>query len=359
MSHSKILGLTEAEEWSRLLQELPADQQDIYYTPEYYRLFEDWQGGKALCFVYRQDHHFALYPFLMNSLRSAGYELPEEYFDIQGAYGYNGVITNCNTLDFRGSFHAAFSQWCTEQNVIAEFTRFHPLLQNSNFSSDFLKVDFDRHTVMLSLKAYDTMDTLRNDCYKKEVRKNLRWTGKQGFRLVFDDSRKGWSSFAELYRASMVALNANPFYLFNDNFFRNLYASGSGQFTSLMLVYKDDVLAGGFSFLYYGGYAHNFLSAVSSEGREMHLSEMMQDAAIAWAFTSGFSTMHMGGGNSGNPEDSLLKFKAGFSPSRTTFFTGRKIHNPEIYAYVTDLWRSRFPHLADRLGHRLLAYREQ
>ena len=83
----KILTLGEKEEWAKSLEKLPIDQQDIYYTPEYYALYEKNGDGQAICFVFEKDKDIALYPFLINSVNDLGYELDDEYFDIQGAYG--------------------------------------------------------------------------------------------------------------------------------------------------------------------------------------------------------------------------------------------------------------------------------
>ena len=50
----KVLTLDEKEEWSKLLEKLPVDQQDIYYTPDYYELYEKNGDGKAICFVLKK-----------------------------------------------------------------------------------------------------------------------------------------------------------------------------------------------------------------------------------------------------------------------------------------------------------------
>ena len=42
----KILTTNEKDLWNGYLEELPIDQQDIYYTPEYYELFEKNGDGK-------------------------------------------------------------------------------------------------------------------------------------------------------------------------------------------------------------------------------------------------------------------------------------------------------------------------
>ena len=101
--------LDEKEQWTKLLGKLPIDQQDIYYTPEYYELHEKNGDGTAMCFVYQKNDDIALYPFLMNSVNDAGYDLDDTYFDIQGAYGYNGVVTSNNNISFRKKFYNSFS----------------------------------------------------------------------------------------------------------------------------------------------------------------------------------------------------------------------------------------------------------
>ena len=61
-----LLSLNEANIWNSYLHKLPRDQQDIFYTPEYYQLYEELGDGKAQCFVYEKNGEFDLYPFLIN-----------------------------------------------------------------------------------------------------------------------------------------------------------------------------------------------------------------------------------------------------------------------------------------------------
>ena len=70
----RVLTIDEKEEWSVLLEKLPIDQQDIYYTPDYYELYEKNGDGRALCFAFQKNDDIALYPFLMNSVNDLGYD---------------------------------------------------------------------------------------------------------------------------------------------------------------------------------------------------------------------------------------------------------------------------------------------
>ena len=91
---------------------------------------------KAMCFVFRKNEGIALYPFLMNSVNDLGYDLDVTYFDIQGAYGNNGAVTLNDTISFKNEFDMIFKEFCTDSNIIAEFTRFNPILNNHQFFDD-------------------------------------------------------------------------------------------------------------------------------------------------------------------------------------------------------------------------------
>jgi len=149
-SLSKILTLNEKIEWSNLLEKFPIDQQDIYYTPDYYDLCERNGDGKAMCFVFEQDGDVAMYPFLLNSVNILGYKLDKEYFDIQGAYGYNGALFSSCSNKFSEDFSQSILNFCKENNVIVEFTRFNPIIKNHDFSK-YLSVERMNNNINVDL----------------------------------------------------------------------------------------------------------------------------------------------------------------------------------------------------------------
>ena len=62
----KILNLKNRQKWKILLNGLPINHQDIYFTPEYYELYEKNGDGKAQCFIFEDNGNIALYLFLIN-----------------------------------------------------------------------------------------------------------------------------------------------------------------------------------------------------------------------------------------------------------------------------------------------------
>lgn len=352
----KLLTLADAEEWRNAFDCLPFSQQDIYFTPAYYQLFEAWQGGQAACFVFTHGGNIALYPFQINPVPESFGADYRNYIDIQGAYGYNGVASGNLSEEFRQRFYAAFHNWCLQSGVIAEFTRFHPLLKNDLFSRGVMKVEEDRTTVLLPLPPGANPDKVREG-YRKETRKNLKHALAAGVTWRDGTESADYKAFGTLYRNAMLQRGASPFYLFDDPFFERL--SGlPDDLVHLLLFEVNGEPAGGFLLFTGGMYAHNFLSAVNDTGRRAGISELMQDVAVITAMEQGCNLLHLGGGSTRDPEDTLLKFKSGFTKERATFYIGKKVHNLQIYNKVMEDWKQKNPGLAQRVGHRLLAYRE-
>ena len=50
----QLLSLKEKQLWRDKLSLLPKDACDIYFTPEYYALYEQNADGKAFCFCFIQ-----------------------------------------------------------------------------------------------------------------------------------------------------------------------------------------------------------------------------------------------------------------------------------------------------------------
>ena len=108
MQKVDIFDLGQSARWAECLNHLPSNVQDVYFTPAYYSLYQNYGDGEAQCFVFEKDGELALYPFLKNPITPLGYELDKEYYDIQGAYGYNGLIASTEDEAFIAAFWKEF-----------------------------------------------------------------------------------------------------------------------------------------------------------------------------------------------------------------------------------------------------------
>lgn len=350
----KLLDLKGKDEWSKYLQRLPVEQRDIYYTPEYYSLYEKYGDGKTQCFVFEKDGETALYPFLLNCVNEVGYDLPRKFYDIQGAYGYNGVVSSSNSPGFIDSFYRSFGDYCHEAGVIAEFTRFNPYLRNQSFSSRALEITINRKTVCLNIAQ--PYEKIWSDSYDTKNRNMIRKAHNARYEMVVQSSEEAALRFYEIYRGRMTAVGAEPYYYFNPEMFLEMLRNKAFDF--LFVKDSEGSYLGSMVLMTYGRYAHPHLGGRAGHVAHDAVSNFMFDEAIKLAVQHGAEVFHLGGGNSMDEHDSLFRFKAHFSKEHLDFYIGTKVHDRKVYDQVISQWKTKYSSSPDLKGTKLLRYRE-
>lgn len=347
-----ILTGRDTHEWNKYLTRITKERQDIYFTPEYYSLYEAYGDGEVRCFVFEKDGELALYPFLKSSINPLGYKLDKEYFDIQGAYGYNGIISTTDNIEFITSFWTGFDEWCQENDVIAEFTRFHPLLNNQKLASPKMKTIYSRHTVSLDLKLSE------DDIWKSQIssknRNMIRKAEKEGVTIVESDD---YETFKKLYDNTMTFLHAEDFYFFSQAYYDKFKKSFKENSLLCFALYGGKPIAGSM-FMFCGDYAHYHLSGRDRDYSRFAASNLILWYAIQKAKERGCKWFHFGGGTTGNDDDSLLKFKKEFSKTLCEFWIGKRVHNQAVYDQIVEQWKTKYPESFEHNRVKLLGYRE-
>ncbi len=351
----KILTLADTREWNGLMDKLPSHAQDIYYTPEYYSLYQNYGDGKALCFVFEKDGETALYPFLINSVNRLGYILEKEYFDIQGAYGYNGLISSTNSPSFVHEFYKAFDLFCSTKNIVAEFARFHPIIENHRFSNENMTVRFDRNTVYLDLSP--NIETIWEKSYSANNRNMIRKALKNNIRISVGSTKEDYLGFYRIYVETMKNVSSASYLYFNEDYFMGFMKNLLDKH-HLILAKHDNEIIGGMILMVHKDYAHYHLSGRRKDFGKFALNNLFLDFAIKLAKKSGCKFFHFGGGNSTDAKDSLLRFKSNFSKGKAGFYIGKKVHDQKIYENVMDQWKSKHTNLHGQHTHKVLVYRE-
>lgn len=346
----KIERLTDCGDWNVALAKLLPHKRDIYYTPEYYSLYQNYGDGEACCFCFEKDGDVVLYPYLINSITKLGYKLNKEYYDIQGAYGYNGIIASSEDADFIASFWKVFDAFCQENDIIAEFTRFHPLLNNQRLASPKMKTFFSRQTVALDLMDDDIwMHQISSKC-----RNMIRKAEKEGVTVEESDD---YEMFRRLYDGTMTDLHAEDFYFFPKSYYDE-YKQTFKDESILCLAKVDGNVIAGSMFMFSDDYAHYHLSARDRDYSSYAANNLILWYAIQKAKERGCKWFHFGGGTTGNDEDSLLKFKKEFSKTLCEFWIGKRIHNLAVYNEIVEQWKTNHPASYDLNKIKLLGYRD-
>ncbi len=348
----KVLTLKDTSVWLDYFNKLPATQQDVYFSPTYYSLYDHNGDGKAQCFVFEDGDKLLLYPYLKNSINSLGYQLDDEYFDIQGAYGYNGIVTSSFDETFLNAFHECFDKNCAEQHIVAEFSRFHPLLDNQRWASPKMKTFYSRRTVKLDLIL--SMDDIWMKQISTKNRNIIRKAEKDGVTVL---ESQDYELFRQMYDQTMRNLDAEAFYFFPKAYYDEFKDTFGDNIILCFAMYEGQPISGSM-FMFSKDYAHYHLS-----GRDRNFYKIPGNNAVLWygiqkAKERGCKWIHLGGGTTGEDDDRLLHFKKNFSKDEGEFWIGKRVHNQIVYDQIVEQWKNNHPESYEKNRIKLLGYRE-
>jgi len=339
--------------WNDILGLLPASLNDIYFRPEYCRLPTESSDSKTLLFVYFSDSNVWLHPFLLRPIPSIdGLDFGRQLFDIETAYGYGGPLSSTDETGFVHDAHEAFYQWLTQKQVIAEFVRFHPLLQNQKWAPSGTEIIYDRETVSLDLSSIHDGEMPFDSKTKNMIRKSSNL----GVHIVEGRPVEVVKEFITLYNKTMTRVGAEQYYLFGSGYFQQL-AELSEQTGMLLIAEYSGKWIGASFFLKGTTMLHYHLSATDPDARIPGITNQILYSAACYGKQRGLLKLHLGGGRTSVASDSLLKFKKTMGTDSHGFYIGRRIIDLERYTKIRLWWIKENPALLAKYGNRLLCYR--
>lgn len=345
-------AVREPAEWDAVLDALPTGARDVYHGAPYLALHAG-ADSRAVLFTHRLGGELWAYPFLLSPIRAVGGRAVEPGMaDIEGAYGYGGPVGNSRRPAFLAAAHGTFREWCREQGVVAEFARLHPLIETEPLLDSELRVVDDRETASLALDGF-----AGGIPFHPSARREVGRAERSGVSAVFrEPGGAAWDAFVGVYLRRMAELGADAYYRFTPAYFarlRGLVASAGW----LVTAERDGgEVVGAAVFLRGGSRLHYHLSA-SEAGAAPGTANLLVCAAGRRGFTEGLRTLHLGGGRTSAPDDSLLRFKKRLATHSHRFRIGMRVHDPRRYEQLREQWRDEFPALEPRFGGRLLCYR--
>lgn len=358
MEELKVFGIEDKSLWEKTIFELPIDKQDIYLTYQFLKLESLTKSHVSFhCFYFKKDNNFGIYTFLkrdVNQFKFLEGKLNEQYYDIESAYGYGGAVFSTHDPKFEQYFYEKFFEWQKQNNIIASFSRFHPILINyANIATTklFDDVIFDRNTVSLDLTQ--GFEKIWESEFSSKNRNVIRKAKKNGLTIQVSEDP---SKFIEVYHQTMERLHALDLFYYNQSYFDYIFSSDFKETTYLLEVVKEDQVIGGLILFIFGDYCHYHLSARDENFKSLAVSNFALSEAIKFGISKGCKIMHFGGGNSSSEKDTLFRFKTSFSKELKEFVIAKKVVNKEVYDFVCKEWENENPDKAERFKHFLLKY---
>lgn len=328
-------------QWLAAVERLPVERQDVYFLPEYLHPYEKMMDGEACCAVCEIGDAILLYPFIKSIIRMND-GLPDSIriHDIQSAYGYGGPVVNAagEAAEFLQQAWAKFSEWCAAENVVSEFVRFHPLLDNVRWAPIGMRTFEDRITIPMVLDRYP--NDLMNSSYFRAHRQMLSKAERSGFTFHILPALNELSWFVPLYQETQDFLQAGDDTRFGMDYFRSLVegfdtrawmgiVKRSGEITVAVLVLEGPT------------WLHSHLMGYRRNMQTAGMTNLVYHGIALEGARREKTILHMGGGRTNSDEDSLFRFKKSLSPERAHFWLGTHCHDQGLYNELGGRWEKK------------------
>ena len=340
------------EKWLKIYDNLPVKLKDIYSHPDYANMHKFIKGSKSLLFTF-YDNEFFGYAFIYQPINFDYLTIDNfKWYDIESVYGYGGPISNTTNENFLSKANASFDNWAVQNNVIAAFLRFNPLLKNEKLVNNKTNVLYDRDTISKNLKNFD----YSNPPFNGKVRNMIKKVKKENVKIKLFDPLENFDSFKSLYLSTMDRIKADGYYKFSEKYFLKLSTFVKNNGMLIVATLEKNWIAA--AIFIKGGLALNYhLSARNPEFRIPGVTNAILAKAMDIGSRENLNFIHLGGGNSNDPNDSLFRFKVKMGDTSNKYYIGKRIFNYEIYNQLKKEWENALPEMKKVYSNKLLCYR--
>ncbi|ACV63618.1 conserved hypothetical protein [Desulfofarcimen acetoxidans DSM 771] len=328
----EVISPSQTNRWLEAIKRI--DGLDLHYRLEYCRLWAD--DGWPEMFVYQEGNDYLVYPYIIRSINQIpGFKdkLSEELYDITTPYGFGGPITSQEAgIKFRENFYQCFSRYCYEKNIISEFIRFHPLLENHRLWEEQLTLTQVSSNVYVDLTC-SPEELWAN--YDYSNRKNIKKAYKEGLKVLIEEEPFHFQEFLAIYHHTMDRNKASGSYYFPQEFYEQLHCDLKGCFIYAHTI-KDGKIISTELLVFNERYIHSFLGGTLLEYFSCRPNNILKHEIIEWARSKGIKYFLLGGGYA--DEDGIFRYKRSFSRNGVKdFYVGKKVHNEEAVKRLEQL----------------------
>lgn len=310
---------TGEKEWNEIIEQLPG--KNIYITEEYSRLFEKHFCDEALLFVFGDDKNFIVHPVWKRKIDS-------KYFDVMSPWYHAGPTMKAEAAvqeKLAKEFLAAFHDYCVKNSIVSEFVRFYPVTNNHKLFANILEIKKAGDVVIVDTNR--TAEEMFNS-FSKVCRKNIRRATKSGVKVFASTKPEDIQKFFDIYSKSMERKEAEEFYKFSLDFFKDLFNLLKGEAVMLFAEHDSQIIVGNIVLHKYE-IAEDYLRGFDPSFSSMRPNNMLVFEMAKWCSKNGCKVMNLGGSHTST--DELFRFKSSFSKKTAEYFVSGVVHNQKVY----------------------------
>lgn len=332
-------ALTTADSrWPGLLR---SARHDSYHLPEYLEFAAQRQVvGTPVALVAQDGDEHLILPLIERTIADEDGQ-PVGVVDAVSPRGYPGPISSHGpdaAVDgFVDRAISALIDLMRERSIVSSFIRLHPLLSPPPGLLERHGEIVD-HGDSVSIDLGHSTDELWGHI-RQNHRRDISRAMRQGYRTRLDDGWERFDEFTQAYAAAMERLQAAPEWHLDAEYFR-AYRAAMGDRLHLYVAEIDGAFAAGSLLTETDGIVEYHYAATAGEHRAASPSKLIIRDACTWARDRGNRTFHLAG--SSQRDDSLHRFKLGFSSRSHAVCSWRIIADTASYRSLVAQWRQRW-----------------
>lgn len=296
----QIFNMNQAKEWDNLVQSFT--NYDVYYLSGYVKAFQIHGDGEPQLFYYDEKGLRGIYVYMKRKTAIEG------VFDSITPYGYGGFLLEGDTSEENvKALWAAYVDRMKEENIVDNFVRYHPVLDNA--------VPMKTCSDVIDLGKTVAMDLTSEEVIWKNIhsknRNMIRKAEKNGIVIKHGQGLELFDDFIKIYNATMDKDNAEAYYYFKPEFYKSIHEDLKDNYEMFWAEYEGKIIAMSVM-IFANGRLNYHLSGSDLQYRNLAPSNLLLYKAALWGMEKGMKTFHLGGGV-GSGEDNLYKFKIAFN----------------------------------------------
>jgi hypothetical protein len=276
-------------------------------------------------FVYEEGDNFIGIPLIKR-------EIPDsEYYDLSSVYGYSGPISNkafhSLSPDLVRNFRSNFLDFLKDEKIVTVFSRLHPFFSQTDLMEEFGGVVDNGKVVVMDLSI--SLEEQRK-AYRESFLRKIKQLRKKGFYVKEANADEDIKIFALIYKLNMLRIDASATYYFDYAYFKTLLDSDEVDARLLFVYDTNDYPISGIIIVITNGIMQFHLLGTRKEYLGDSPAKLLMEEITIIGRALGVKFFNLGGGL-GFKEDSLFKWKTGFSHLTFDYKTWRFVANEEVY----------------------------
>lgn len=295
---------------------------DFHHTAFYHTIDNNY---RSILFTAYDEEDFIALPLVIRPIEGT------DLYDATSVYGYCGPISSRADLLFSDDlvkyFKSNFQKFCLDNRIVSVFSRLHPLLEQEHFFLDFGEIVPLNKTVAIDLRLKPEEQRRQ---YRKSNKSEINQLRRKGFTVEEATTQEEIDRFIEIYYETMDRVHATPYYYFSKSYFHDFLSNAA--FENRLLVAKlDDAIIAGAIFTVTDKIMQYHLAGTTEEYIRLTPMKLILDEARLLGNSLGPEFLHLGGGVGGSDDDSLFRFKSGFSNHFCQFSVWKYIVDHKTY----------------------------